>query len=89
MTTVTNYKYIALKPTTGEPIINNTNVSVRAIAELWREGAQPEEIRLHIPHLTLSQIFDALEYYYDNKSVVDGFIARNEIPETLSGTRLS
>ena len=80
--------HIAFKATTGEPIIKDTNVSVRAVAELWRDGAQPEEIRLHIPHLTLAQIFAALEYYHDHKDEIEGFIARNAVPEGLSGTRL-
>ncbi|MBI3194477.1 MAG: DUF433 domain-containing protein [Ignavibacteriae bacterium] len=82
-------RYIALKPETNEPIIKGTGVTVRAIAEHWLMGAQPEEILLHIPHLTLAQIFDALSYYDDNKEVIEGFIEINKIPEELSGTRLS
>lgn len=89
METAILHTYIAYKPDTKEPIIKNSNVSVRAIAELWLQGAQPEEIRLHLPQLTLAQIFDALEYYQDNKKEVDSFISHNSIPANLSATRLS
>src|SRR5689334_17969723 len=44
----------------GEPIIVGTRTPVRALVELWRQGSAPEEIPLHLPHLTLGQVFDAL-----------------------------
>lgn len=87
--TITEHTYIALKPKTNEPIIKGTRVTVRAVAELWLMGAQPEEIILNIPHITLAQVFDALSYYEDHKEEVDSFIKNNNIPEKLSGTSLS
>ncbi len=51
----------------GEPIIIGTRTSVRAIVENWRMGLSPEEISEAFPHITLSQVFDALSYYLDNK----------------------
>lgn len=47
----------------GEPIIAGTRTPVRAIVENWRLGIRPEEIPLHLPHLTLAQVFDALSFY--------------------------
>ena len=88
-TTTTEHRYIGKKENTGEPIIKGTGTSVRAIAELWLQGAQPEEILLHIPHLSLAQVFDALSYYNDHKNEVDSFLRANQVPEELSGTRLS
>jgi uncharacterized protein (DUF433 family) len=88
-TAVTEHRYIAKKSPTGEPVVKETSVTVRAIAELWLQGAQPEEILLHIPHLSLAQVFDALSYYDDHKAEIDSFISANEVPDELSGTRLS
>lgn len=87
--TITEHTYITLKPKTNEPIIKGTRVTVRAIAELWLMGAQPEEIILNIPHITLAQVFDALSYYEDHREEVEYFIKNNSIPEELSGTSLS
>jgi uncharacterized protein (DUF433 family) len=84
----TDHRHIARNPETGEPMIKATGISVRAIAEWWNMGAQPEEILVHFPHLTLSQVFDALSFYVDHKQEVDQFIEANRIPEDLSGTRL-
>lgn len=85
----TEHHYITKKEKTGEPIIKGTGITVRAIAEYWLTGSQPEEILLHLPHLTIAQVFDALSYYNDHKAEIDSFIAANAIPESLSGTRLS
>ncbi|MBI5474687.1 MAG: DUF433 domain-containing protein [Ignavibacteriae bacterium] len=90
MDTVTNkHKYVTKRESTGEPIINDTGVTVRAIAELWLQGAQPEEIVLHIPHLKLSQVFDALSYYDDHQEEIDRLIKANTVPEEIRGTRLT
>ncbi|BBD70508.1 hypothetical protein NIES4072_68760 [Nostoc commune NIES-4072] len=43
----------------GEPIMQGTHTSVRAIAETWRMGVLLEEILQCLPHLTLVQVFDA------------------------------
>jgi uncharacterized protein (DUF433 family) len=85
----TEHKHIELKAATGEPVIRGTNVTVRGIAELWLEGAQPEEIQLHVPQVTLAQVFDALSYYNDHKEKIDSLIRANAIPKGLSGTSLS
>ena len=87
--TITEHAHIAFNEKTSEPIIKNTRISVRDIAELWLQGAQPEEILLHYPHLTLAQIFDALSYYDDHREVIDEYIKKNAVPGNVSGTRLS
>lgn len=65
----------------GEPIIQGTRTPVRAIVETWRLGIDPEEITVHLPHLTLAQIFDALSYYSDHQPEIDAYIERNRIPK--------
>lgn len=67
----------------GEPIITGTRTPVRAIVELWRQGIAPEEIPDHLPHLTLAQVFDALSYFSDHQSVIQGYIERNHVPDDL------
>ncbi len=46
----------------GEPIIAGTRVPVRAVVELWRLGVAPEEIPIHLSHLTLAQVPDDIAH---------------------------
>lgn len=46
-------------------------------------GIRPEEIPLHLPHLTLAQVFDALSFYIDNQEEINDYIERNHVPEEL------
>jgi uncharacterized protein (DUF433 family) len=73
----------------GEPVVAGTSTPVRAIAELWNQGMPAEEIPLHLPHLDLAQVFDALRYYLTHREEIDGFIAGNRIPDDLSGKRFN
>jgi uncharacterized protein (DUF433 family) len=81
MVTTTEYKYIVKddKILGGEPIIKGTRTSVRAIVENWRLGLSPEEIVIHIPHLTLAQVFEALSYYSDHQAEINDYIEKNQI----------
>lgn len=72
----------------GEPIIRGTRTPVRAIVEMWRIGVSPEEIPHRLPHLTLSQVFDALSYYLDNQEEINQYIERNRIPDDLIDPRV-
>ena len=85
MATATQHRYIVTDEhiLSGEPIVDGTRTPVRAVVELWRQGVSPEEIPSHLPHLTLSQVFDALSYYSDHQNVINGYIERNAIPEHL------
>ena len=67
----------------GEPVIQGTKTTVRAIVELWRLGTLPEEIPNHLPHLQLTQIFDALSYYSDHQAEINQYIERNRVPDHL------
>ncbi len=67
----------------GEPVVTDTKTPVRAIVELWRMGDRPEEILLHLPHLTLAQVFDALSYYADYQAEINQYIEQNRIPGHL------
>jgi uncharacterized protein (DUF433 family) len=65
----------------GEPIIVGTRPPVRAVVEDWRMGIAPEEVVVHMPHLTLAQVFDALSYYFDHMEEINTYIQRNRVPE--------
>lgn len=82
MTTATEYKYIVKDDAIlgGEPVIKGTRTSVRAIVENWRLGLSPEEIVIHMPHLTLAQVFEALSYYSDHQEEINESIEKNQIP---------
>lgn len=72
----------------GEPIIRDTRTPVRAIVEMWRIGVSPEEIPQRLPHLGLSQVFDALSYYLDHQAEINEYIERNRIPDELIDPRV-
>ena len=56
----------------GEPIISGTGIRVLDIAIRYEiMGMSPEEIIVALPHLNLSQIHDALSYYYEHKNEID------------------
>lgn len=67
----------------GEPIIKGTRTPIRAIVESWRMGIPPEEIINGLPHLTLSQVFNALSYYSDYQDEINAYIEQNRIPDDL------
>lgn len=85
MLQATKHRYIVRNDEilSGEPIIEGTRTSVRAIVQLWRQGVFPEEIPRHLPHLTLAQVFDALSYYSDHQEEIKFHIERNRIPDEL------
>jgi len=85
MKTITGSRYVTRKSEilSGEPIIDGTRTPVRAIVENWRLGIRQEEIPLHLPHLNLAQIFDALSFYLDNQAEINEYIEHNHVPDEL------
>ena len=81
--TTTEHPYIVMEEgiLSGEPVIKGTRTPVRAIVENWRLGIRPEEMPMHLPHLTLAQVFDALSYYFDHKEEINAYIEKNRIPD--------
>ncbi|HWQ33804.1 MAG TPA: DUF433 domain-containing protein [Blastocatellia bacterium] len=67
----------------GEPIIKGTRTPVRAVIEIWRMGAAPEETPRRLPHLALAQIFDALSYDSDHQDEINEYIKHNRVPDEL------
>jgi uncharacterized protein (DUF433 family) len=56
----------------GGPVIEGTGIQVMDIAVRYHFlESSPDEILAAYPDLTLSQIYDALSYYYDHKDEMD------------------
>ena len=56
----------------GEPIISGTGIRVLDIAIRYEiMGMSPEDIIVAFPNLNLSQVHDALSYYYEHKNQID------------------
>ncbi len=85
MDTAVGYRYITSVPGVqgGEPCIRGTRTPVRSIVGHWRLGNSPEEIVVALPHLTLAQVYEAMSYYYDNQTEIEGLIEKHRIPDEL------
>ena len=52
--------------------IDDTKVKVvEVVQDYLAYGWTPEEMHLHQPHLSLSQIYAAMSYYHDNRRTLD------------------
>jgi uncharacterized protein (DUF433 family) len=82
MKTTTEHAYIVRDPAIlyGEPVVKGTRTPVRAVVENWRLGLSPEEIVVHLPHLTPAQVFDA-GYYSNHQDEIEAYIEKNQIPK--------
>jgi uncharacterized protein (DUF433 family) len=68
------YPYVVRKKGVrqGAPVIEGTSIQVMDIAVRYHLlQNSPDEILAAYPNLTLSQIYDALSYYYDHKEGMD------------------
>jgi len=76
--TATEYRYIKLDER-NVPVIEGTSMKiVELITSVKAYGWNPEELLENYPHLTLSKIYSALAYYWDNKEEIDADIERRE-----------
>lgn len=63
----------------GKPIIAGTRIKVSQIAIYYEKmGYTPDDIVRAHPHLTLTQVHDALSYYYENIQEIDRQIAEEQ-----------
>ena len=54
--------------------IKGTRIGIEVVIEKFLEGASPEEIQRHHPHLTLKQIYATITYYLFNQEQIDAYI---------------
>jgi len=73
MTTRIVHPYITYKEDIGggKAIISGTRTRVSNIIAYYKLGLSAEELAKEFPHLTLSQIYDALSYYYEHREEID------------------
>ncbi len=62
----------------GEPVIVGTRISVSLIAEMEKSGYTADEMVAMYPHITHSQVYDALSYYYHHRDEIDRMIEENK-----------
>ncbi|MDJ0616144.1 MAG: DUF433 domain-containing protein [Calothrix sp. MO_192.B10] len=74
--TATEHKYVQLDEH-NVPIIKGTTMKViELINSQFAYGWSPEELHLNYPHLSMSQIYSALAYYWDHKQELDADMER-------------
>ncbi len=72
----TEYAHITVNPE-NVPLIVGTQVKVvEIVLDHLAHGSDAREIHREYPHLSLSQIYSALAYYYDHQVEVDEDIAQ-------------
>jgi uncharacterized protein (DUF433 family) len=59
----------------GRPRIAGTRITVQNVAIDFNVGMKPEAIVSERAHLTQTQVYAALAYYYANKEAIDAEIA--------------
>lgn len=70
----TSSRYVTRTPEIlqGEPIIADTQVTVRDIVVFWKSGIKPEDIPEKLIQLvTAAQVFDAISFYLDNQQEIN------------------
>jgi uncharacterized protein (DUF433 family) len=65
----------------GKPAIDGTRVRVADVVAAHQQGESAEQILVSYEHLTLSQVYAALAYYYDNRDEIEEIFAREEEAE--------
>jgi uncharacterized protein (DUF433 family) len=58
----------------GKPRIAGTRIRVQDVVVWTEAGRSPDEIVGSFPHLTLADVYAALAYYHDNRSLIDQHI---------------
>lgn len=74
--TTTEYKHILLDDR-QVPFIKGTSMKVvELVTSVQAYGWSPEELHFQYPHLSMSQIYSALAYYWEHKAEIDADIKR-------------
>jgi uncharacterized protein (DUF433 family) len=72
----TIYHHIQINDQQVPMIASTTMKLVELIASQQAYGWSPEELHFQYPHLSMSQIYSALAYYWDFKDEMDADIQR-------------
>jgi uncharacterized protein (DUF433 family) len=81
---VTAYKHIHLDDLLVPIVAGTTTKVIEIVISQKAYGWSPEEIHFQYPHLSMSQIYSALAYYWDYRSEMDIDIQRRfDLAENL------
>jgi uncharacterized protein (DUF433 family) len=59
----------------GDPTVAGTRVCVHTLVQCWRAvGEDLSALKRNYPRLTRSQLKAALEFYFSNRTEIDGYI---------------
>lgn len=73
----------------GRPIIRNSRISVRQVAQLYKAGDLVDEIIDAYPQLAPAAIYDAISYYLDHQVEIEQEIVGNRMEQLIAEHRLS
>jgi uncharacterized protein (DUF433 family) len=74
--TTTEYKHIQLDDR-QVPFIKGTSMKVvELVTSVQAYGWSPEELHFQYPHLSMSQIYSALAYYWEHKEEIEADLKR-------------
>jgi len=65
----------------GEPIIAGSRIPVSAIVAYWKQEYKISQILDVFPHLSLEQVLDSLNFYFENPNEINELIRLNEIAD--------
>ncbi|MGK7903547.1 MAG: DUF433 domain-containing protein [Hormoscilla sp.] len=72
----TEYKHIQLDDRQVPYITGTTMKVVELVTSVKAYGWSPEELHDNYPHVSMSKIYSALAYYWDNKEELDADMER-------------
>jgi uncharacterized protein (DUF433 family) len=72
----TDHKYITLHNDGIPYVAGSTMKVVELVTSHLTYGWSPAELHFQYPHITMSQIYSALSYYWDHKVEIDADIDR-------------
>jgi len=72
----TEYKHIQLDDRQVPYIAGTTMKVVELVTSVKAYGWSPEELHANYPHVSMSKIYSALAYYWDNQEEIDAEIER-------------
>jgi hypothetical protein len=87
MATATTYRHVVKE--NGQPahLENHPRLRVSMIVTHYRAfGRSPDEICLHLPHVTPAEVYSAMAYYFDHQEEIDAEL-QSELDQLDEETR--
>ena len=72
----------------GRPIIKDSRISVRHVAQLYKAGDTVDEILHAHPELPAAAVYDAISYYLDHQTEIEQEIEGNRLETFMQQGKL-